>query len=695
MSGDGLLQAHANVPTLPLLHDSERPRTSEGAPEAPAARKWLHDLRRPKSSQSLKPSTLRKRRLPFPREDVRRDSALVSSSPTASADSTVHDENSSVQRRSLPPSRLAEAPAIVVHQDQPATENTPFEPSERRYGESSSPNANSHFHAITTDIPTGGFEGLTSPDKLQFSNRGTMLLDGEKVTQFFNSHSPPEDEVQANPTSRPRVPPARSTRVLSVEDVTLSRRVRSMYECGGESTMDLTGETVAEEDEESDKSSPEPDLTVRQNGTSTPIIFNRQRQSLFVRQPYETAGGIEDWEDIAGGEVDRYGFIIPKTDSRGSNRSTSALATPRKNYADYRSPSRAESSPSAVITGKARSKLQKSPKSIYSYRTNQSYSQAAGKLRYAANRLPHNRNRRWMDEAGDMLTPPPGLAELAELADDGRAALAMKKKEWKREDKWKKMGRKTQRSTKGGGMLFDFDARDPKVVSRTWKGIPDKWRASAWYSFLAASTKKQKNPPSDEELVEAFHELQEENSADDMQIDCDVPRTISSHIMFRRRYRGGQRLLFRVLHALSLYFPETGYVQGMAAIVATLLCYYDEEHAFIMTVRLWQLRGMERLYQPGFGGLMEALEEFQKQWLRSGEVAKKLVRSGRDASFRVPRNDQTATNECTGRASHRADRLRHPLVSHLVQLLDPVPRSAPRLGCVYAPRRHIQRPEPG
>ena len=63
--------------------------------------------------------------------------------------------------------------------------------------------------------------------------------------------------------------------------------------------------------------------------------------------------------------------------------------------------------------------------------------------------------------------------------------------------------------------------------------------------------------------------------------------------MFRRRYRGGQRLLFRVLHAISIQFPETGYVQGMASLAATLFCYYDEERAFI-DLRL-------RLDQSGVG----------------------------------------------------------------------------------------------
>jgi Rab-GTPase-TBC domain len=87
-----------------------------------------------------------------------------------------------------------------------------------------------------------------------------------------------------------------------------------------------------------------------------------------------------------------------------------------------------------------------------------------------------------------------------------------------------------------------------------------------------------------------------------------------------------QRLLFRVLHGLSLYFPDVGYVQGMASLAATLLCYYDEDNCFVMLVRLWKLRGLERLYGLGFGGLMGALDELEKKWLTGRDVTKKLVR---------------------------------------------------------------------
>lgn len=76
---------------------------------------------------------------------------------------------------------------------------------------------------------------------------------------------------------------------------------------------------------------------------------------------------------------------------------------------------------------------------------------------------------------------------------------------------------------------------------------------------------------------------------------------------------------------MSLYLPDTGYVQGMAALTATLLCYYEEDKAFVMLVRLWMHRGLERLYESGFTGLMEALDDFEKNWMRGGDVAKQLV----------------------------------------------------------------------
>jgi hypothetical protein len=230
-----------------------------------------------------------------------------------------------------------------------------------------------------------------------------------------------------------------------------------------------------------------------------------------------------------------------------------------------------------------------------------------------------------MDEAGEMLCMSPGLADIAEDEEGERLTEALKRKEWDRCEKWRKMAKVVRKGKDGQGMDFDFDAKHPKIVERTWKGIPDMWRAAAWYSFLAQHASNADDKATEEQLMAEFHRLQDSECADDVQIDLDVPRTINRHIMFRRRYRGGQRLLFRVLHALSLYFPGTGYVQGMASLAATLLCYFDEEKCFVMMVRMWRYRGLEQLYQPGFDGLMAALKDFESSWLGGKDIARKLL----------------------------------------------------------------------
>lgn len=699
--------------------------------EAPPSRSWLSNLRRPRTSASASNSR-------SPLSEGRRDSALlprpgtsatgksrISTARTSTATARTTGTNEATRGSNDRTSRgnngdigrVSSLPQIVVHAS--GSQDQRKEPDDgTQQPPAAVPEKEQEFVALPTLIPIGGFEELVSLDKVQFSTRGSMLLDGKRAADLKDTPTPasspkteevvetaprkmmtpprtPEKEKtvlpppvsakEVAPTTAPAIvstppksqlralPPQQesvrrqsrfSDRVLTVDEWELSLRVRSMYEFGNEKGIDhgLAVQTLVEE--EDDATETLPPMTSASKAQSLRVgrirsnnhhdlrqspSFYTKRESFIPRERYEFAGGIEDWEDVDGDEVDRYGFILPKPhpDSRGSSRSAATYDSPgtgmqrvstnlrdlsdspRRKRTIRRSNSKVRASVPNHGTALSRQASKHSlhpPGSVKSFRSNTSqFSITRSPLRFASNRLPHNRERRWMDEASDMLTLPPGLEGIAIVKEGGKGALAMKKKEWQREGKWRKMGKATQRMAKGGGMLFDFDPRDAKVISRTWKGIPDKWRASAWWSFLAASAKRDSKSLGADELIELFYELQEEGSADDVQIDCDVPRTINRHIMFRRRYRGGQRLLFRVLHALSLYFPDTGYVQGMAALAATFLCYYDEEQAFVMMVRMWQLRGLDRLYSSGFGGLMECLEEFEKDWLRGGEVAKKLV----------------------------------------------------------------------
>lgn len=485
------------------------------------------------------------------------------------------------------------------------------------------------FSPITIPIPTDRLLEEDFLDQLSFSKRGSMMLGGKKAV---NGHAR-ANGGRRQPSFSLLVSP--SPKALSDELELESQKVRSMYESGcnydWHQGINHAIETPAPVDEAEEEEKP--------NGLLSPSASQRPTSSLSswsespAKKEHELAGGIEDWEDVSGNDVDRYGFINlrrntsrpgtpePRPPQRVSTLLQLASETPRRKRTLGRSPSSSSNSP---FKNPSRKKPAKSLKTQNTQVSIMSRRSTRSGIRAAANHLPGNRDRRWMDEAGDMLTLPPGLADIAEDEEGGKAADGLKKKEWERSEKWRKMAKVTKSGTDGEGMEFEFDTRNPRLIERTWKGIPDRWRAAAWYSFLRTSAKKRKESTTEEQIIEAFHQLQQSSSADDVQIDIDVPRTINSHIMFRRRYRGGQRLLFRVLHALSLYFPDTGYVQGMASLAATLLCYYDEEKTFVMLTRMWTLRGLDKLYESGFPGLMAALDEFEKQWLVGGEISKKL-----------------------------------------------------------------------
>ncbi|EMR11044.1 hypothetical protein PNEG_00641 [Pneumocystis murina B123] len=201
------------------------------------------------------------------------------------------------------------------------------------------------------------------------------------------------------------------------------------------------------------------------------------------------------------------------------------------------------------------------------------------------------------------------------------------KKEINRIEKWRSMAESFRIN---GNTEYSF-LNTKKLVNRVFKGIPDSWRSAAWYAFLSHSVKKNKSKYTDCELKLKYHELLQLPYTHDFQIDLDVPRTINGHVFFQRQYRDGQRLLFRVLHALSLFYPEAGYIQGMASLAATFLCYYDEESAFIMSVRLWEERGILSIFSNSFKNLFLCFNELQTRLLKT-KVGKKLFSLGIDIS---------------------------------------------------------------
>ncbi|KAI9668361.1 MAG: hypothetical protein M1831_001115 [Alyxoria varia] len=533
------------------------------------------------------------------------------------------------------------------------------------------------FSGINTEIPRGSIDDPFVGKQLSFSKRGSALIDGKRAKSLMRPSTLREEsgENTARATTAPEEPspqPSLSqlapSRSISAEEKRLSQRVRSLYAIGDDTLAALPEWPLSSSEEKGDRvdhctetagNGPDTNSLKPEANVDTASSISRspsatsQRFGSVRMEPWEAAGGIEDWRDVNGADVDRYGFI--KTRGKGEAKPSRSMQKLSETPEDPDEHQRPRSTASGGIehvqeTVSRPRKLQRPPPnssktnrigsngsassprpssrggtaSVMSSRSMQSITPTIKSFRSASN---PNKGRRWADEAKTMLTAELGRPEsAASRVEDPPTSGAKARLERRREMKWAKMakqahempsGNSESKPIVGGGTSYTFDTGDAKVISRVWKGIPNRWRATAWHCFLTESARRQLGAhfEADDVLIERFHQLQGLDCPDDPQIDMDVPRTIGGHIMFRARYRGGQRLLFRVLHALALEFVTTGYVQGMAPLMATLLCFYDEERAFVMGVRMWRCRGLETLYSPGFGGLMDALAEFESEWL--------------------------------------------------------------------------------
>ncbi|TIB78475.1 hypothetical protein E3Q23_00805 [Wallemia mellicola] len=229
-------------------------------------------------------------------------------------------------------------------------------------------------------------------------------------------------------------------------------------------------------------------------------------------------------------------------------------------------------------------------------------------------------------------------------------------KEMDRIEKWRDMLQPKHRDIGSNVRLWRLKAKlnETTLAKRLVKGVPDRWRAAAWESILlrniekegefprplysqnvsgssdkmsmksgfrpastrsistigeetneSLSSSEQINKSTMDRLTKEYFDKQSEPSSYDIQIDLDVPRTISGHFLFHNRYGLGQRNLFHVLHAFSL--QDNGYCQGMGPIAATLLCYYEPEKAYAMITLLDRHYGMHEVFKHGFPGLLEHL----------------------------------------------------------------------------------------
>ncbi|RVW44761.1 Ecotropic viral integration site 5-like [Vitis vinifera] len=188
----------------------------------------------------------------------------------------------------------------------------------------------------------------------------------------------------------------------------------------------------------------------------------------------------------------------------------------------------------------------------------------------------------------------------------------------------------------GGSDWKHYVRRKPNVVKRRIrKGIPDCLRGLVWQLISGSRDLLLMNPGvyevargivkrgekdrmvwmgsrNDFILIDSLHILivlmknvlvQQlviyETSASELDIIRDISRTFPSHVFFQQRHGPGQRSLYNVLKAYSVYDRDVGYVQGMGFLAGLLLLYMSEEDAFWLMVAL--LKGavhapMEGLY---------------------------------------------------------------------------------------------------
>ncbi|OBZ79236.1 hypothetical protein A0H81_01396 [Grifola frondosa] len=179
-------------------------------------------------------------------------------------------------------------------------------------------------------------------------------------------------------------------------------------------------------------------------------------------------------------------------------------------------------------------------------------------------------------------------------------------KESLRTEKWGRMLEAQSRDPGGNVDSWGIrPAKEHKLHRRVFKGIPDCWRTAAWEVLMNRFSKTGRSEM--RKLAQEYREALDRPSTYDVQIDLDVPRTISGHVMFRTRYGQGQRSLFHVLHCLSLRCETCGYCQGMGPLAATLLCYFDPERVYASLVRIHDSYAMHTIFSPGFPGLLEAI----------------------------------------------------------------------------------------
>mmetsp|Transcript_29084 Transcript_29084/g.40160 ORF Transcript_29084/g.40160 Transcript_29084/m.40160 type:complete len:435 (+) Transcript_29084:32-1336(+) len=152
-----------------------------------------------------------------------------------------------------------------------------------------------------------------------------------------------------------------------------------------------------------------------------------------------------------------------------------------------------------------------------------------------------------------------------------------------------------------------FAHRNPGLLQRrVRKGVPDSLRGIVWQLLSGSRELVIQN-------MGIYAQLVFQESPLEVTIIRDMGRTFPTHPFFQKCHGLGQRSLYNVLKAYSVYDSDVGYMQGMGFMVAMLLLYMSEEDTFWMMVALVkgaQHPPMEGLYLPGLPLVQKHLNHF-------------------------------------------------------------------------------------
>ena len=137
--------------------------------------------------------------------------------------------------------------------------------------------------------------------------------------------------------------------------------------------------------------------------------------------------------------------------------------------------------------------------------------------------------------------------------------------------------------------------RPGKMRDKVCHGVPRSVRGQVWWTMVHADKVQGMY------AADYYQQLLCQPSPVVDAIDKDITRTFRGHELFATRYGDGQKMLYNILRAYSIYDPELGYCQGMSEIAAVLVMMMAEEEAFWVLVQLLAdpKYAMRELFLPG------------------------------------------------------------------------------------------------